>query len=81
MLCLNVGGTHHILSQDLTQGAPDNQILVPDCGVNIGIKNGFECFIQELSTKGAIVQCTKAVRGTFVDNSCIKHEKTFLFLF
>ena len=28
---------------------------------NIGIKNGFECFIQELSTKGAVVQCTKAV--------------------
>ena len=40
----------------------------------IRITNGFECFIQELSTNGAIVQCTKAVspeyinRDTFLDN-------------
>ena len=27
----------------------------------IGIKNGFECFIQGLSMKGAVVQCMKAV--------------------
>ena len=52
-------------------------------GLNIGIANDFECFIQWLSTEGVIVHCTKAVRpdcinrGTFVDNHSIKHERHF----